>query len=196
MKIYTKTGDDGMTSLIGGSRVPKCDMRVAGYGAVDELSAFVAMLGDMMREDGRFGGIVGRFDDIQKDLFTIEAMMAVGEVERPDGKPCKRLEGLVADLPQSAVDRLERQIDEMGEGLPTVEGFVIPGGHPIVSQCHICRTVCREAERLAVRLQYSFDLPPVAVQYLNRFSDWLYVVGRKAVEILSLKESYWTPEKF
>lgn len=204
MKVYTKTGDSGTTSLIGGQRVLKCDPRVEGYGKADELSAFLALLADMMRENGKFSdvctdtctgagigiGIVDWFDDIQKDLFTVEAMMAVGGA---DGESGGRLEGKVADLPDSAVAKLENRIDALSEGLPPVKGFVIPGGHPIVSMCHVCRTVCREAERLAVGLQMNYGLPEVATRYLNRLSDFLYVVGRKAVVILSIKERYWLP---
>ncbi|MDR1671473.1 MAG: cob(I)yrinic acid a,c-diamide adenosyltransferase [Alistipes sp.] len=172
MKVYTKTGDKGTTSLIGGERVSKADPRVEAYGTVDELAAHIALLADMMRSRGGFDTIVADIDDIQRDLMTVEALLASGS----DGK--------VAPLPVGAIARLESQIDEMSVGLPPVKGFTIPGGHPVVSQSHVCRTVCRRAERAVVRMGGGSE-------YLNRLSDWLYVVGRKAVEILGVKEKYW-----
>ncbi len=183
MKIYTKTGDKGTTSLIGGERVPKCDPRVEAYGTVDELSAHLAMLEDMMRADGRFGEITGRLEDIQGDLMYVEAMLAVG----------KGGEDKVAALPGVSVARLESQIDRMSEGLAPVTKFIIPGGHPIVSQSHICRTVCRRAERATVAIPDKYDSSLSAGEYLNRLSDWLYVAGRKAVDILSVKDRHWIP---
>jgi cob(I)alamin adenosyltransferase len=182
MKIYTKTGDEGITSLIGGERVPKCDPRVEAYGTVDELSADMALLEDTMRADGRFGGIVDWFEAVQCDLMAVEAMLAVGR----DGA------GKVAPLPASAIERLESQIDEMSEGLPPVKGFVLPGGHPAVSLCHLCRTVCRRAERRVYAIPPDCRIVAEAGHYLNRLSDWLYVAGRMAVGILSIKERYWT----
>ncbi len=183
MKVYTKTGDKGDTSLIGGERVPKCDKRVEAYGTIDELSAHLAMLGDLMRENGNFPEITEWLGDIQGDLMQVEAMLAVG----------KGGEEKIAKLPEVSVARLERQIDRISEGLAPVTGFVIPGGHPIVSQSHICRTVCRRAERATVAIPAECTVSPVAAEYLNRLSDWLYVVGRKAVDILSVKERCWTP---
>ncbi len=183
MKIYTKTGDKGTTSLIGGERVPKCDARVEAYGTVDELSAHLALLEDMMRADGRFGEITGWLGDIQNDLMYVEAMLAAG----------KGGEDKIASLPGVSVGRLEGQIDRMSEGLAPVAGFTIPGGHPIVSQSHVCRTVCRRAERATVGIPSECAISPEAAEYLNRLSDWLYMAGRKGVEILSVKERHWTP---
>lgn len=183
MKVYTKTGDKGTTSLIGGERVQKCDARVEAYGTVDELSAHIAMLEDMMRENGRFGEILGWLEAIQGDLMYVEAMLAVG----------KGGERKAASLPEVSVARLEGQIDLMSEGLPAVTKFIIPGGHPIVSQSHICRTVCRRAERATVGIPAECAVHPAAGEYLNRLSDWLYTLGRKAVDVLSVKDRYWTP---
>jgi cob(I)alamin adenosyltransferase len=182
MKVYTKTGDGGTPMLIGGERVSKADTRVEAYGTVDELAAHLAMLSDMMRSESRFTEMVAAVDDIQRDLMVVEALLATGA----------KGEGKVAPLPESAVERMERQIDEMSEGLPPLKGFVIPGGHPIVSQSHICRTVCRRAERATVRLSEEHPLPSGPARYLNRLSDWLYVAGRKVVVILEIKEIYWT----
>ena len=183
MKVYTKTGDKGTTSLIGGERVPKCDQRVEAYGTVDELSAHLALLGDMMREKGGFNEMLGWMEDIQSDLMYVEAMLAVG----------KGGEVKAVMLPETAVARLEEQIDRMSEGLAPVTKFIIPGGNRIVSQSHICRTVCRRAERETDRIPAECGASPAAGKYLNRLSDWLYTAGRKTVEILSVKDQYWTP---
>jgi cob(I)alamin adenosyltransferase len=183
MKIYTKTGDGGTTALIGGERVSKADPRVEAYGTVDELAAHLALLADMMRPEDGFDGIVSEIDDIQKDLMVVEALLAVGA----------KGEGKVAPLSENAVARLERRIDALDSKLPAPKGFVLPGGHPIVSQSHVCRTVCRRAERATVRVAEIYGTLPGAAEYLNRLSDWLYVVGRKAVAILGIKETYWAP---
>ncbi len=179
MRVYTKTGDSGTTSLIGGERVSKADPRVEAYGTVDELSSHLAMLGDMMGGVSGFVEMIAWFDEIQIDLMTVEAMQAVGEGG----------EGKVEALPEEAIRRLERQIDAMSENLPQPGGFTLPGGHPILSQSHICRTVCRRAERVIIRAEEEYPVQPVAREYINRLSDWLYVVGRKAVEILAVEET-------
>ncbi len=194
MKVYTKTGDDGTTSLIGGERVSKADPRVEAYGTVDELSAHLALLADMMRCEPHghlFDEYIAALDEIQIDLMTVEAMLAVGR--RADSSSAAKPASLGMTLPESAIARLEKLIDTTGENLPPLPGFVIPGGHPIVSQSHVCRTVCRRAERATVAIPHDYAPHPMAGQYLNRLSDLLYVVGRKAVEILSVKETYWTP---
>lgn len=183
MKVYTKRGDGGTTSLIGGERVPKCDQRVEAYGTVDELAANIALLCDMMREQGGFGEITGWLEAIQADLMYVETMLAVGRGGE-DKAPA---------LPDDAVKRLEHQIDAMSEGLAPVKHFVIPGGHPIVSLSHVCRTVCRRAEREIVRIPAECAPPQLPTQYINRLSDWLYMVGRKTVEILCIKDRYWNP---
>jgi cob(I)alamin adenosyltransferase len=183
MKIYTKTGDGGTTALIGGERVSKADPRVEAYGTVDELAAHLALMADMMRGEDGFAGIVASVDDIQRDLMTVEALLATGSGG----------EGKVAPLPGEAIARLEGQIDTMSIGLPMVGGFTLPGGHAIVSQSHVCRTVCRRAERTTIRISEIYPLTPSLAEYLNRLSDWLYVVGRKAVAILGVKETYWQP---
>lgn len=199
-KVYTKTGDGGTTALVGGERVSKADPRVEAYGSVDELAAQLALWADMIRAINahqmfaptghvkmsaarKLAPVAERIDEIQKDLMVVEALLATG----------RGGEGKVAPLSAEAIERLEREIDEMGEGLPQLQGFVIPGGHPIVSQSHVCRTVCRRAERATVRAAAEYTAPAAATEYLNRLSDWLYVAGRKAIEILGVKESYWRP---
>jgi cob(I)alamin adenosyltransferase len=183
MNVYTKTGDDGTTSLIGGERVAKCDPRVEGYGTVDELSAHLALLSDMMAAKAGFEEHIVAIERIQGELMTIEAMLAVGHGG----------EGKVAPLPDSAVEGLEREIDGMDSGLNPVTRFTLPGGHPIVSQSHVCRTVCRRAERASIRVSENHPVPPVVLHYLNRLSDWLYVAGRVAVKTLREEEIYWAP---
>jgi cob(I)alamin adenosyltransferase len=181
MKVYTKTGDKGTTALIGGERVSKADPRVEAYGTVDELSAHLALLGDMMRTEDGLVALADSIDEIQRDLMTVEALLATGAGG----------DGRVAPLPTAAIARLEGEIDSMSADLPVVKGFTLPGGHPIVSQSHVCRTVCRRAERVVVAMAAPLDAETAPQQYLNRLSDWLYTLGRRMSEMLGVKEKYW-----
>ena len=183
MKVYTRSGDKGTTSLIGGERVSKCDARVEAYGTVDELSAHMAMLGDLMGQREGFSMERQAIERIQGELMIVEAQLAAGP-----GSHDK-----VSNLAPVSVHKLEEEIDLMSEHLPPVKGFVIPGGDPIVSQSHICRTVCRRAERRSLAVNDPEGLLSASVAYLNRLSDWLYTVGRRSVEILSIKDTYWIP---
>ncbi len=183
MKVYTKTGDGGTTALIGGERVSKADPRVEAYGAVDELAAHLALLGDMMRSERGFDGMIASVEQIQRELMTIEAMLATG----------KGSEGKVVSLSGGAIARLEGEIDAMSAGLPPLKGFTLPGGHPVVSQSHVCRTVCRRAERVIVGASGVHSVPVEVPGYINRLSDWLYTAGRKAAAMLGTKEMYWIP---
>lgn len=183
MGVYTKTGDNGTTSLAGGERVSKCDARVEAYGTVDELSAHLAMLSDMMGAEGVFADETAEIARIQQNLMAAEAELAAG----------RGSESKARRFPAEAVARLEASIDRMDAGLKPVMKFVIPGGHPIVSQCNICRTVCRRAERTVIAIPDGCSRYPEVTAYLNRLSDWLYVAGRKAIDILSINETYWTP---
>lgn len=182
MKIYTKKGDRGRTTLIGGERVCKFDARVDAYGTVDELSAHVAMLRDMLAEasvpefEGDLTGILGT-------LMNAEALLAIG----------KGGEGKVSDITDGSIEGLEKRIDEISGTLPEIRSFTIPGGHVIVSQAHICRTVCRRAERAACTASFEYDISMNAVAYLNRLSDYLYVLGRKLTEQLDAGETLWVP---
>ncbi len=180
MKIYTKGGDQGHTSLIGGERVPKYDLRVEAYGTVDELSAHVAMLRDMLTLHG-----ITEFDtdliEILRILMSVEALMAIGK----DGND------KVKDTTAPAISALETRIDEISALLHPIEKFTIPGGHTIVSQAHICRTICRRAERRADLAASEHELSPNALMYLNRLSDYLYVLGRRLTSILNIRETLW-----
>ena len=137
MKVYTKGGDKGSTSLIGGERVSKCDVRVEAYGTVDELTAFTALLADKLARCDALAGSVAELRRIESQLMTVQALLAVG-----DGG-----EGKVAPLPAEAAQYLEQAIDAMQECLPAITKFTIPGGDERISMCHVCRTVCRRAER-------------------------------------------------
>lgn len=183
MKIYTKCGDKGRTSLIGGERVSKFDTRVEAYGTIDELSAHIAMLRDML------GGVsLAEYDDdlveILRTLMGVESVIAVG----------KGGQSKVADIEVSHIEALERRIDEINATLPEIRCFTIPGGHVIVSQANICRTVCRRAERHACRAAAEHDILPNALKYINRLSDYLYVLGRKLTRRLNTEEILWHPE--
>lgn len=167
MKIYTKRGDDGTTSLIGGERVPKDDPRVEAYGTVDELSAFTALLRDSLPVD--FADLRGELLRVLNTLMAVEASLAGG---RP-----------IAD---GETQWLEERIDAFA--LAPLKNFTLPGGHPTVSQAHICRTVCRRAERRAITAQ----CPDTAAQaYLNRLSDYFYSLGRALADRLGVEELVW-----
>ena len=183
MKVYTKTGDKGMTSLIGGERVSKSDLRVEAYGTVDELSAFVALLGDRMRAEESLCDLTPRLEEINCRLMTVAALLAVG----------RGGEGKVTPIAPEQVSGLEEQIDEMQAMVPAITKFTIPGGHVILSLCHVCRTVCRRAERAALRASVGHEIDPTALQYLNRLSDWFYLLGRLVTERLGITETLWRP---
>ncbi len=183
MKIYTKSGDRGQTSLIGGQRVSKADPRVEAYGTVDELSAHTAMLKDMLAAAG-----VDEFDerltDILCTLMTVEAVLATGE----SGDTEK-----VQDVAPERIAALESDIDSLNSAVKPLTYFTIPGGHVVVSQCHICRTVCRRAEREAHRAAEITPVSANATAYINRLSDYFYMLGRRLTEILGAKETVWVP---
>ena len=184
MKLYTLTGDKGTTSLIGGERVPKYDERVEAYGTVDELGAFAALLGDRMRGDERLADLTDDMTRIGCDLMTVEAMLAVG-----CGGGDK-----VAALPAGRITQIEERIDALQTEVPPIAKFTIPGGHETVSLCHVCRTVCRRAERMAVRAASLHDeIAPEAYIYLNRLADYLYMAGRVVTHRLGVEETEWRP---
>lgn len=182
MNIYTKGGDKGTTCLIGGERVTKYDARVEAYGTIDELSAQIGMLRDMLTETG-----INEFDDdlisILGRLMNIESLMAIGQGG----------EGKVKDILAADIEYLEMRIDEISATLPPIENFTIPGGHIAVSQAHICRTVCRRAERQAYRAACEYEISRNSLVYLNRLSDYLYVLGRRLALLLGTDETLWVP---
>lgn len=183
MKIYTKTGDAGTTSLIGGERVAKCDPRVEAYGTVDELMAFVALLTDTLTEDARTATLVEPLQRIESQLMTASALFAVG----------KGGEGKVAPIAEEHIAELEQLIDAFQAELQPITKFTIPGGHRACSLCHVCRTVCRRAERAALRASTEHTVDSGATRYLNRLSDYLYTLGRVLTERLKVTETLWIP---
>lgn len=183
MKVYTKTGDKGMTSLIGGERVFKCDERVEAYGSVDELSAFVALLADRLRPDAALASHVEELNRILSRLMTVEALLATGEGGRDK----------MAPLAPECVAWLEACIDTMQAALPPIDKFTIPGGHEAVSLCHVCRTACRRAERAALRADQRYGVDATALVWLNRLSDYFYLLGRTLTAHYRVEETLWIP---
>ena len=183
MKVYTKKGDKGTTSLVGGERVFKTDERVEAYGTVDELAAFAALLCDNMRAEAALSPYVDDLNRILSRLMTVEALLACGKTG------C----GKVAPLAPEAVNWLEGRIDAMQDALKPIDKFTIPGGNAVVSMCHVCRTVCRRAERAALRADAKYGVAPEVLMYLNRLSDYFYLLGRTLTEYFSVEETLWIP---
>ena len=182
MKLYTATGDKGSTSLIGGERVPKYDERVEAYGTVDELGAFTALLCDRIRGDERLADLCGDLTRIGCDLMTVEALLAVG----------RGGEQKVAALESVRISWLEGRIDALQAEVPPLTKFTLPGGHETVSLCHVCRTVCRRAERRAVHaVELHEEISPDVCIYLNRLADYLYIAGRAVTHRLDVTETEW-----
>jgi cob(I)alamin adenosyltransferase len=180
MKIYTKTGDKGLTGLIGGTRVAKSHLRIETYGTVDELNSYIGLVRDQMVNAGRQQILV----EIQDRLFTIGASLA------SDPEKSTRL---LPDLSEMDVERLERQMDAMDDELPELRQFVLPGGHPSVSHCHVARCICRRAERLVIRLSEESWVDGMIVKYLNRLSDYLFVLSRMMAQELDAEQIPWQP---
>ena len=189
MKIYTKTGDGGITALFGGTRVPKDHARIESYGTVDELNSYIGLIRDQ-EIDAHYKTIL---IEIQDRLFTVGAILATPpekEVLKNGELRLKNLGIVVTDI-----EFLENEIDSMEESLPPMTHFILPGGHPTVSPCHIARCICRRAERLAVHLSHNEPVSEIAIQYLNRLSDYLFVLARKLSKDLNAEEIQWIPRK-
>ncbi len=184
MKVYTKVGDKGTTSLIGGERVSKYDIRVEAYGTVDELSAHIALLSDKMSLNEDLMKSAFELIRINSMLMNIEAHLAVGNSEEPSGYQPPEISG---------IEQLEESIDRMQALLPSIDKFTIPGGCELNSLSHIARTVCRRAERRAVEVEERFGLDPQVLIYLNRLSDYLYLLGRYASFKCDCHEQLWIP---
>ncbi len=189
MKVYTKTGDKGTTALFGGNRVPKHHIRIESYGTVDELNSHIGLVRDQ-EINQNYKGILIR---IQDRLFTIGAILATPPQKEvlKNGKP--RLN--IPKISENDIELLENEIDTMEENLPPMTHFVLPGGHSTVSYCHIARCVCRRAERLSVHLNEIEPVDPSVLKYLNRLSDYLFVLARKLSADLSADEVKWIPQK-
>ena len=179
MKVYTKTGDSGTTALLGGTRVSKAHIRIEAYGTVDELNACMGLLRDQPINEVRKDFI----KEIQNRLFTLGAALAT-EPGKEKVKP---------NLFPGDIEALETAMDEMDATLPALKNFVLPGGHQSVSFAHLARCVCRRAERIAIALHETEPLDKPAIKYLNRLSDYLFVLGRKMAQELNAEEVKWEP---
>ena len=189
MKVYTKTGDKGTTSLFGGTRVPKDHIRIESYGTVDELNSYIGLVRDQ-EMNPHYKTILA---EIQDRLFTIGAILATPQEKEVMKNGELRLQKL--GILDSDVELLENEIDKMEADLPPMTHFVLPGGHTTVSHCHIARCVCRRAERLAVHLNHNEPIAEIAITYLNRLSDYLFVLARKLSFDLKAEEVKWIPRK-
>ena len=189
MKIYTKTGDTGTTALFGGTRVPKDHIRIESYGTVDELNSHIGLIRDQ-DFNAHYKDIL---IEIQDRLFTVGAILATPPEKEVMKNGEKRLQNL--GIIESDIELLEKEIDAMEEALPPMTHFVLPGGHTTVSYCHIARCVCRRAERLAVHLDHNEPVAEIAIKYLNRLSDYLFVLARKLSYDLNAEEVKWIPRK-
>ena len=178
MKIYTKKGDDGSTGLIGGTRVSKSELRIETYGTVDELNSYIGWVRDLSTR-GEFSDIL---IEIQDRLFTIGSHLA----SDPQKSKMK-----LPSLSEDDISFLEKNIDEIEAQLPEMKSFILPGGHPAVSCCHVARCVCRRAERLAVSLNETQILEPFILKYLNRLSDFLFVLARILAKDVNAVETPW-----
>lgn len=182
LKIYTKTGDLGKTSLIGGTKVPKSHLRIETYGTVDELNSYIGLVGDLI-EDIPSKIIL---KEIQDRLFTVGSSLACD----PDKEPLMK----IPDLKEADIELLENEIDRMNEVLPAMKFFILPGGHITVSTTHVARCVCRRAERLCVNMQeHDLFVDPLVVKYINRLSDYLFVLSRYIADLLGVEEVAWKP---
>ncbi len=179
-KIYTKTGDKGETSLIGGVRLPKHHIRIDAYGNVDELNSWIGLMRDQEVGEGHQKTLI----EIQDRLFTIGSHLASDPVKGKMKLP---------EIHEADITLLESEIDKMDKVLPEMKSFVLPGGHPIVSYCHVARCVCRRAERSVVHLSTQEEVQPIIVMYLNRLSDYLFMLSRQLAQDLKAPETPWKP---
>lgn len=182
MKIYTKTGDKGTTSLIGGTKVSKSHLRIEAYGTVDELNSYIGLCKDLLTDENSKAVL----QEIQDRLFTIGSALACD--------PEKETKMKIPDLKETDITLLEKEIDKMNDVLPAMKSFILPGGHPSISHLHIARCVCRRAERCCVRLESEKnEVEPIIIKYLNRLSDYLFILARYTGQILNVADIPWKP---
>ncbi len=182
MKIYTKKGDTGTTSLIGGTKVAKHHSRIEAYGTVDELNANIGLLGDQLKDENDRKVI----RDIQQKLFIIGSSLASDP---------ERSKMSIPSLTEKDVALLENEMDRMNDSLPDLKAFILPGGHPLVSQCHIARCICRRAERKTTWLAENEKVEDLVIKYLNRLSDYFFVLARKVAKDTDTKEIEWSSDQ-
>lgn len=182
LKIYTKTGDKGTTSLIGGTKVLKNNIRIEAYGTVDELNSFIGLTADHFTHTHSKNIL----KEIQDRLFTIGSSLACD--------PNKDTALKIPDLKETDIELLEKEIDKMNEELPPMKSFILPGGHIAISTAHVTRCVCRRAERICVNMQaQDLFVEQLVIKYLNRLSDYLFVLARYAGHILGINDVPWKP---
>ena len=182
MKIYTKKGDTGSTSLIGGTRVAKHSLRLESYGTIDELNSYLGLV----RDTADLENLTAQIVEIQDRLFTIGSSLAA------DPEKSKMV---LPDILDSDVTQLETWMDQFDEQLPPLTAFILPGGHVAVSHCHVTRTICRRAERRITELQSVSFVEPLVLTYLNRLSDYLFVMARFVGKTVNVSETAWVPRK-
>lgn len=180
MKIYTRKGDTGQTALFGGTRVPKHHIRIEAYGTVDELNSFIGYLAGH-KEVMPFNSILRQ---VQDRLFTLGSNLAAD--------PAKG-NLVLPDILDEDILLLEQEMDRMETGLPELRNFILPGGDPVVGLCHIVRTVCRRAERQVVALAEQEEVPEIMVRYLNRLSDYFFMLARRLAQDIGSEEIAWKP---
>jgi cob(I)alamin adenosyltransferase len=179
MKVYTRTGDNGTTALIGGQRVPKNHPRIEAYGTVDELMAFVALLHDTIP-----GSYRPFLIEIQDRLMTCATLLAAD---------CDDCQVTLPQIMDDDIKKLEDEMDKMDKTIKPLNHFVLPGGNIIVSYCHVCRTICRRSERLTISVNETKEPHEMIVRYLNRLSDYFFVLSRKLACELNVDEIMWIP---
>lgn len=180
MKIYTKTGDNGKTSLIGGTRVAKSHERLEAYGTLDELISWTGLLRDHDIDQQ----IKKVLLEVQDRLMTASSLLATDSPDSYEGLP---------KLIQPDIEFLEKEIDRMETGLPPLRSFILPGGNRTVSHCHIARTICRRAERIVIKLSERFDVDTLIIRYINRLSDYFFMLSRRLSFDLQADEVSWKP---
>jgi len=182
MKIYTKTGDKGTTSLIGGTKVSKSHVRIEAYGTVDELNSYIGLCKDLLTDENSTAAL----KEIQDRLFTIGSALACD--------PAKETKMKIPDLHEADIEVLEKGIDKMNDSLPAMKSFILPGGHPFISHLHIARCICRRAERCCVRLELEEkEIDSRIIKYLNRLSDYLFILARYTGHRLNIEDIPWKP---
>jgi cob(I)alamin adenosyltransferase len=189
MKIYTKTGDQGSTALYGGTRVPKYHIRIESYGSVDELNSYLGLVRDSVLDHK----IKELLTHIQERLFTLGAILATDPEKQKLKNGKERLN--IPKIDEEDIQFLENKIDLMNENLSPMTHFILPGGHPTVSHCHIARCICRRAERLTTLLNEKEPINSPVLKYLNRLSDFLFVLARKLSSDMGVDELKWVPKK-
>lgn len=181
MKIYTKGGDKGTTSLIGGRRVPKYHSKIEAYGTIDELISYIGLLRDYYENDHYREVLI----EIQDKLMICSSLLA---------SDCNGCEDELPKLSEQDIETLETEIDTMENTLPHLKSFILPGGNPVVSTCHIARTVCRRAERITIRVAEEYKVDELVIKYLNRLSDFFFVLSRLISRDLKAEEIPWKPK--